>query len=113
MSAAPAEFADQLAAKPDTGRLPDLNRLRAHFTPDPAHVPNVEMHLAPQPLDECLIGEPRSRCRMSTAITTADTAGLNLVAQRAAAARDQGVLWSHSPSSPTKKAGRRQLPRYR
>ena len=42
-----AGLADQLAANLDAGRLPDLTRLRAHFAPDPAHVPNVVVHLAP------------------------------------------------------------------
>ncbi len=51
-----AELADQLAADLDAGRLPDLNRLRAHFAPDPAHVPNVVVHLAPLAIYECLIG---------------------------------------------------------
>jgi hypothetical protein len=31
-----AELADQLMADLNAGRLPDLNRLRAHFAPDPA-----------------------------------------------------------------------------
>lgn len=51
-----AELADQLAADLDAGRLPDLNRLRAHFAPDPAHLPNVVVHLAPLTSYECLIG---------------------------------------------------------
>jgi hypothetical protein len=51
-----AELAEQLAADLDAGRLPDLNRLRAHFAPDPAHVPNVVVHLAPLATYECLIG---------------------------------------------------------
>jgi len=51
-----AELADQLAADLDAGRLPDLNRLRTHFAPDPAHVPNVVVHLAPLASYECLIG---------------------------------------------------------
>jgi len=29
---------------------------RAHFAPDPAHVPNVVVHLAPLATYECLIG---------------------------------------------------------
>jgi transposase InsO family protein len=51
-----AELADQLAADLDSGQLPDLNRLCAHFAPDPAHVPNVVVHLAPLAAYECLIG---------------------------------------------------------
>jgi hypothetical protein len=51
-----AGLADQLAADLDAGRLPDLTRLRAHFAPDPAHVPNVVVHLAPLATYECLIG---------------------------------------------------------
>jgi len=51
-----AELADQLTADLDAGRLPELNRLRAHFAPDPAHLPNVEVQLAPLATYECLIG---------------------------------------------------------
>ncbi len=51
-----AELADQLTADLDAGRLPDLNQLRVRFTPDPAHVPNVVVHLAPLAAYECLIG---------------------------------------------------------
>lgn len=51
-----AELADQLTADLDAGRLPELNRLRAHFAPDPAHLPNVVVQLAPLATYECLIG---------------------------------------------------------
>ena len=51
-----AELADQLTVDLDAGRLPDLNRLRVRFAPDPAHVPNVVVHLAPLATYECLIG---------------------------------------------------------
>jgi hypothetical protein len=51
-----AELADQLTADPDAGRLPDVNRLRAHFAPDPAQLPNVVVQLAPLATYECLIG---------------------------------------------------------
>lgn len=51
-----AELADQLATELDAGRLPDLNRLRAYFSPDPACVPHVVVQLAPLATYECLIG---------------------------------------------------------
>jgi len=51
-----AELAGQLAADLDAGQLPDLGRLRAHFAPDPACVPQVVVHLAPLAAYECLIG---------------------------------------------------------
>lgn len=51
-----AQLADLLAADLDAGRLPDFNRLRIHFAPDPAHLPNVVVHLAPLAAYECLIG---------------------------------------------------------
>jgi len=40
----------------DAGQLPDLNRLRAHFAPDPAQLPNVVVQLTPLASYECLIG---------------------------------------------------------
>ncbi|MGY3404669.1 hypothetical protein ACVWZV_000782 [Bradyrhizobium sp. GM5.1] len=51
-----AELADQLTADLDAGRLPDLNRLRAHFAPDPGNLPNVVVQLVPLATYECLIG---------------------------------------------------------
>ncbi|WP_247480170.1 IS21 family transposase [Bradyrhizobium sp. CW9] len=51
-----AELADQLATELDAGRLPDLNRLRTYFSPDPACVPHVVVQLAPLATYECLIG---------------------------------------------------------
>jgi hypothetical protein len=51
-----AELANQLTADLNDGRLPDLNRLRTHFAPDPAQVPNVVVRLAPLATYECLIG---------------------------------------------------------
>ncbi|WP_456726091.1 IS21 family transposase [Bradyrhizobium sp. USDA 3397] len=51
-----AELADQLTADLEAGRLPELNRLRAHFAPDPAQLPNVVVQLAPLATYECLIG---------------------------------------------------------
>jgi len=51
-----AELADRLTSDLDHGRLPDLGQLRAHFAPDPAHLPNVVVHLAPLAAYECLIG---------------------------------------------------------
>jgi hypothetical protein len=51
-----AELADQLAADLDAHQLPDIGRLRAHFAPDPASVPNVVVHLAPLAAYECLLG---------------------------------------------------------
>lgn len=51
-----AELAGQLAADLDAGQLPDLGRLRAHFAPDPACVPQVMVQLAPLANYECLIG---------------------------------------------------------
>jgi transposase InsO family protein len=51
-----AELAGQLAADLDAGQLPDLGRLRAHFAPDPARLPQVMVQLAPLASYECLIG---------------------------------------------------------
>jgi hypothetical protein len=51
-----AELAGQLAADLDAGQLPDLGRLRAHFAPDPACMPQVMVQLAPLASYECLIG---------------------------------------------------------
>jgi transposase InsO family protein len=51
-----AELAGQLAADLDAGQLPDLGRLRAHFAPDPACVPQVMVQLAPLASYECLVG---------------------------------------------------------
>jgi hypothetical protein len=51
-----AELSDQLAANLDAGRLPDIDRLRACFAPDPARVPHVVVHLAPLVSYECLLG---------------------------------------------------------
>ena len=42
-----AELADAIAADLDVGRLPDLDRLRARFTPDTTSIPNVVVELAP------------------------------------------------------------------
>jgi hypothetical protein len=50
------ELADQLTADLEAGQLPDLNRLRAHFAPDPANLPNVVVQLVPLATYECLIG---------------------------------------------------------
>jgi hypothetical protein len=50
-----AELSDQLAANLDAGRLPDIDRLRACFAPDPARVPHVVVHLAPLESYECLL----------------------------------------------------------
>lgn len=38
------------------GQLPDLGRLRAHFAPDPACMPQVMVQLAPLASYECLVG---------------------------------------------------------
>jgi hypothetical protein len=51
-----ADLADQLAADLNAGQLPDIGRLRAHFAPDPACVPQVMVQLAPLAAYECLIG---------------------------------------------------------
>lgn len=51
-----AELAGQLAADLDAGQLPDLGRLRAHFAPDPACMPQVMVQLAPLASYECLVG---------------------------------------------------------
>lgn len=40
-----AELADCLTADLDAGHLPDLERLRARFAPDPERVPDVSVHL--------------------------------------------------------------------
>ncbi len=50
------ELADQLTADLEAGQLPDLNRLRAYFAPDPANLPNVVVQLVPLATYECLIG---------------------------------------------------------
>ena len=36
--------------------MPDMTALRARFAPDPAALPNVEIHLAPLNVYEALIG---------------------------------------------------------
>jgi len=51
-----AELAGQLAADLEAGQLPDLGRLRAHFAPDPACMPQVMVQLTPLASYECLIG---------------------------------------------------------
>ena len=51
-----AELADRLTADLNAGRLPDLAALRTHFAPDPAHLPNVVVHLGRLDAYECLIG---------------------------------------------------------
>lgn len=52
---------DDLAAyrgfiDPIVSQLPALRRLRGHFTPDPACVPQIMVQLAPIASYECLIG---------------------------------------------------------
>ena len=42
-----AELADAIAADLDAGRLPDLDRLRERFTPDPASIPDIVVEMAP------------------------------------------------------------------
>ena len=51
-----SELADQLSTALETGQLPDMAALRAHFAPDPAALPNVEIHLVPLNVYEALIG---------------------------------------------------------
>ena len=51
-----SELADKLSTALETGQLPDMAALRAHFAPDPAALPNVEIHLAPLNVYEALIG---------------------------------------------------------
>lgn len=51
-----AELAERLAADLDAGQLPDIERLRAHFAPDPARVPHVVVHLGSLAAYECLVG---------------------------------------------------------
>jgi hypothetical protein len=51
-----AELADQLAADLDANRLPDIDRLRARFAPDPARVPQVVVQLDSLAAYECLLG---------------------------------------------------------
>jgi len=50
------ELADKLSTALETGQLPDMAALRAHFAPDPAALPNVEIHLVPLNVYEALIG---------------------------------------------------------
>jgi hypothetical protein len=53
-----AELADLLAQDLDEGRLPDIAALRARFSPDPAELPEVVVHLAPlTDYDALLLGE--------------------------------------------------------
>ena len=40
----------------EPGELPDVNRLRARFAPDPACLPNVVVHLASLTAYEALLG---------------------------------------------------------
>lgn len=51
-----SELADKLSTALETGQLPDMAALRAHFAPDPAALPNVEIHLVPLNVYEALIG---------------------------------------------------------
>lgn len=51
-----SELADQLSTALETGQLPDMAALRAHFAPDPAALPNVEIRLVPLNVYEALIG---------------------------------------------------------
>lgn len=51
-----AELANRLAADLDAGQLPDIERLRAHFVPDPAGVPQVVVQLGSLSAYECLVG---------------------------------------------------------
>ena len=51
-----SELADKLSTALETGQLPDMAALRAHFAPDSAALPNVEIHLAPLNVYEALIG---------------------------------------------------------
>jgi hypothetical protein len=40
----------------ETGQLPEMAALRVHFAPDPAALPNVEIHLVPRNVYEAMIG---------------------------------------------------------
>lgn len=51
-----AELAEELIADLDVARVPDLDRLRARFAPDPACVPQVIVQLASLAAYECLVG---------------------------------------------------------
>ena len=51
-----SELADQLAACVEAGRLPDIADLRERFAPDPAHLPNVVVRLAPLDAYQALLG---------------------------------------------------------
>lgn len=51
-----ADLADCLTADLDAGRLPDLDRLRARFAPDPERVPDVSVHLGSLKGYEDLLG---------------------------------------------------------
>jgi len=51
-----SELAVKLSTALETGQLPDMAALRAHFAPYPAALPNVEIHLAPLNVYEALIG---------------------------------------------------------
>ena len=51
-----SELADKLSTALETGQLPDMAALRAHVAPDPAALPNVEVHLVPLNVYEALIG---------------------------------------------------------
>jgi hypothetical protein len=51
-----SELADKLSTALETGQLPDIAALRTHFAPDPAALPNVEIHLVPLNVYEALIG---------------------------------------------------------
>jgi hypothetical protein len=42
-----AELAEAIAAELDAGRLPDLDRLRERFVPDPGSIPDVVVELGP------------------------------------------------------------------
>jgi hypothetical protein len=51
-----AELAARLAADLQSGQLPDMAALHQHFAPDPAHLPNVVVHLVCLTAYENLIG---------------------------------------------------------
>ena len=55
-AAARANWPTKLSTALETGQLPDMAALRAHFAPDPAALPNVEIHLVPLNVYEALIG---------------------------------------------------------